>query len=141
MALTKVECSRLYRKRHPERIKEQAKKYHKKNYEKNKEKLKNESRTYRIKYKKMALHIYGGKCAFCGEDDFVVLSIDHINDDGVKERKKLDKKNRNTGWDFYRYLIKQPKRDDLQVLCFNCQRRKIWYGRDFSKWEVLSETI
>lgn len=141
MALTKKESRKLYCERHPDRVKEQAKEYSKRNYKKNKERLKKQSREYRIKYKKIAIHMYGGKCAFCGEDDFVVLSIDHKNDDGGEERRRLDKKNRNMGWDFYRYLIKHPKRDDLQVLCFNCQRRKVWYGKDFSKWEILSENI
>lgn len=62
-----------------------------------------------------ALAVYGSCCQCCGERNHRFLTFDHINNDGNVERKKhgatLQKQ--------YRALVK-AKRDDLQVLCFNC---------------------
>jgi hypothetical protein len=65
---------------------------------------------------------YGGKCLHCGENDPIVLLLDHINDDA-----KLDKKRHghHGGWIMYRRLRKigWPK-DRYQLLCHNCNYRK-----------------
>ena len=60
---------------------------------------------------------YGGKCACCGETSLKFLTIDHINNDGYKE-KGGNKGNRG-GYSFYK-RIRDNHRDDLQVLCYNC---------------------
>lgn len=62
---------------------------------------------------------YGGKCVHCNEKDSIVLTIDHINNDGAKERKI------NKGRNFYKILkdLDWPK-DGLQLLCCNCNFRK-----------------
>ena len=36
-----------------------------------------------------AIQAYGGCCAYCGDTDLDVLEIDHINNDGAKQRKEL----------------------------------------------------
>ena len=55
---------------------------------------------------------YGGKCACCGEDDIKFLTIDHINNDG-----HLTKKKRSSA---LTALVKGPLREDIRVLCWNC---------------------
>ncbi len=56
------------------------------------------------------------KCAYCGENRYECLQIDHINDDGCKERKIT-----GGGENFYAWLKKQPYQPDrYQVLCANC---------------------
>jgi|SRR5579862_2702211 len=96
-----------------------------------KEKAKN--RQSRHDRKVAVMNLYGnGSCTFCQDDDIAVLSLDHINDDGVKDRRISGFK--GMGDPFYIQLLKQPKREDLQVLCMSCQFRKRKYGRDFSLW-------
>lgn len=68
--------------------------------------------------------MYGTNCP-CGESELAVLSIDHKFDTGADERRSNKKL---LGIHFYRLLAKSPIRDDLQVLCMNCQYRKRFYG-------------
>lgn len=59
---------------------------------------------------------YGGyRCACCGETEPLFLSVDHINGGGTTERRAL-------GGDMYTHLARGPARDDLRVLCHNCNR-------------------
>lgn len=73
---------------------------------------------YRLKIKKEVLTHYGlGKCACakCGFDDIRALSIDHINGDGYKDRKK------KVGVFCYNWLISNNYPEGYQTLCMNCQ--------------------
>jgi len=64
---------------------------------------------------------YGGKCVRCGEDDPIVLMLDHIFNDGAAERRISG----NGGLGLWRKLKRQgwPK-DRYQLLCCNCNFRK-----------------
>jgi hypothetical protein len=76
-----------------------------------------QSKQYRQKRKMDCLHKYSNgtmKCAHCGYDDPRALVIDHINNDGGKERKSF-----KTDSNIYQ-TFRNEDRDDLQVLCFNC---------------------
>lgn len=93
----------------------------KKNYEKYKHKpymSKERQRAYRREILKQVFEKYGGKCECCGEDAWEYLSIDHINGDGGKERKNYV--GCYSPHKFYLKLKREPKRDDLRVLCMNC---------------------
>lgn len=63
---------------------------------------------------------YGGKCVNCNIIDTDVLEIDHINNDGAKERKE-----NLFGYNLCRKLKKEgyPK-DRYQLLCRNCNWKK-----------------
>jgi hypothetical protein len=65
---------------------------------------------------------YGGVCACCGETRIEFLSIDHINGGGKYERESLNPSA------FYRKLRREPKREDLRVLCMNCNHSIGLYG-------------
>lgn len=70
----------------------------------------------RQRYKDLVFAKYGGYlCACCGETEPLFLSLDHINGGGGAERKAL-------GRDMYVALARGPVRDDLRVLCHNCNR-------------------
>lgn len=61
---------------------------------------------------------YGRACMCCGETESAFLTLDHINDDGGKQRKEF-----NT--DTYLVIARKHRKtgvwpDDLQVLCYNC---------------------
>uniref|UniRef100_A0A6M3J7Z6 Uncharacterized protein n=1 Tax=viral metagenome TaxID=1070528 RepID=A0A6M3J7Z6_9ZZZZ len=60
-------------------------------------------------------------CNYCGEDDLLVLCIDHINGGGTKERKSLGMRG---GMQFYFWLRGKGFPEGYQVLCANCNLRK-----------------
>jgi hypothetical protein len=75
---------------------------------------------------------YGGICAHCGEPDPIVLSLDHIADDGVADHKR-----HHNGHRLYRQLRRDgwPK-EKFQLLCHNCNYRKEYMKRR----KLLNET-
>lgn len=124
-----VACSKEYYRKNGEKYRAQKKEY----YENNREKIGTRIKEYRKnngekvstwqklrnrKIKKIVMEHYGGKCECCGETRIEFLTIDHVNGDGAKHRRKLGK----IGGNFYRYLKKNnyPTDPPLQVLCFNC---------------------
>lgn len=72
--------------------------------------------------KRQIVNHYSGKCACCGIEDIVFLTIDHINNDGYLE--KIGKKYRPSGYFLYKKIISKNYPDNLQVLCFNCNIAK-----------------
>lgn len=64
------------------------------------------------------LNHYGPFCKCCGEDNTRFLTIDHINNDGAKQRK--ENKVTSTGYKYYTWIIKNNYPEDLQILCYNC---------------------
>lgn len=79
---------------------------------------------YALRDKKKVMENYGNQCAECKEDRIERLTIDHKNNDGAEQRKKLKC---YTGSRMYRWIIKQNYPDNLglQTLCFNCNCSKI----------------
>jgi hypothetical protein len=77
---------------------------------------------YVRKIKHEVLEHYGSVC-LCGEADEVVLTLDHVNDDGASHRREVGAR----GFNFYMWLRKNgfPNNPPLQVLCANCQNRKL----------------
>ena len=61
---------------------------------------------------------YGGgklSCKQCGYDIYEVLELDHLDNDGAKERKKI-----KSNVTFYQQIIKNNFPPKYQVLCKNC---------------------
>jgi hypothetical protein len=73
------------------------------------------NRYYRIK--KDAYDAYGNACNCCGEKDPLFLSIDHINNDGNKQRK-ID--GICSGVGLYYWLKRHGYPENYQILCYNC---------------------
>lgn len=69
------------------------------------------------KLKIKAFDKYGSKCCKCGECDYDKLTFDHIEDGGSEDRRQNRKLN-------YNWLVKGPVRNDLQLLCANCNLKK-----------------
>lgn len=61
---------------------------------------------------------YGWVCKCCGEKTREFLTIDHINDDGHKDKNPNGSK--KTGKELYLLVIKQGFPDKYQTLCMNC---------------------
>jgi hypothetical protein len=62
--------------------------------------------------------------------DLDLLTLDHINGDGYKERKELNGLVEN-GAAFYRYIKKLGYPPKYQVLCWNCQAKKKIVNHEF----------
>lgn len=62
------------------------------------------------------------ECNCCKEKEIKFLSIDHINNDGAKHRKEMKQKN------IYRWLKTNNYPEGFQVLCYNCNLSKGFYG-------------
>jgi hypothetical protein len=124
------DCKREQKKKayldNPEKYKNQSKKWYQDNL--------NKARNMRIKSKeKVKLEVLSHyskdsilKCNCCPETEIKFLTIDHINNDGFKERKIL---NKNGGAGFYFWLRKNNYPNGYRTLCFNCNMAKSLYGK------------
>ena len=81
-------------------------------------------RRYRHHNKIKVFNAYGNECTCCGEKTFEFLVIDHINNDGGIQRRLLNKKSTS----FYQWIISNNFPDNLQILCYNCNAAKEYYG-------------
>lgn len=75
---------------------------------------------------------YGNKCACCGMTGLPFLTLDHVNNDGNKDRlarrggKKSGRGEDRRTW--YNRLIREGFPPHIQVLCWNCNMAKAHYG-------------
>lgn len=63
----------------------------------------------------------GGKCMRCGITNVQVLTVDHINDDGARDRQERTKHQITT------YILTsnlEEVKESFQCLCWACQREK-----------------
>jgi len=86
--------------------------------------------------KREVLSYYSGgedpHCVSCGEKRLDCLSIDHINNNGYKEKKETNKFNHG----IYQFLKTKGYPEGYQTLCMNCQfikRQKLYRERLLSK--------
>ncbi|KKM24758.1 hypothetical protein LCGC14_1601870 [marine sediment metagenome] len=118
--------SKDYYQEHRERILATSASY----YQRNKKRFQETQRKYRWETRTAALDAYGGNCACCGEIQQEFLSIDHINNDGAAHRKQLSSRSRGGGGSaMYQWLKTNGYPDGFQVLCFNCNMAKGFYGQ------------
>jgi hypothetical protein len=77
------------------------------------------SLSYERRLNQRAILALGGRCVKCGEDELIVLDIDHIRGGGVAERKLSRRA-------YIRDIVKGLRHDEFQVLCSNDHRRKTY---------------
>lgn len=125
------EASQRYRAAHLEKCREQSREWRKNHPEQKaglaiESKWRNREQHYLAKIKAI-LHYSNPKgyciCNACGEQDIVVLCLDHIKGDGGKQRKETG----ISGSRFYTWLEQQGYPEGLQVLCWNCNHKKELY--------------
>jgi|SRR6516165_11046110 len=94
----------------------------KENYAHNSTKVKESSNASRLKLRLEVFNAYGGaKCYCCGETTLLLLSMDHINNNGAEHRKELSGNSRTGGGaELYRWLRKNNFPAGYQVACFSC---------------------
>lgn len=69
----------------------------------------------RLKKRLLVIEAYGGKCICCGESNHKFLTVDHKESGGRKHRRELQ-----SGYGFYIWIIQQKFPDNLQLMCYNC---------------------
>jgi hypothetical protein len=85
----------------------------------------------RRRIKQKVIDGYGGACVCCGEHRFEFLTLDHVNGDGAEHRRELSngKSRRGKGGAaVYDWAIKNNYPDRCQLLCWNCNAAKGYYG-------------
>lgn len=85
---------------------------------------------------------YGSECVCCKMDNPLILCIDHINENGSKHRQQLKQTTtvKGSGISFYRWVIKNNYPPDLQILCFNCNSAKHFYGQCPHQLKTIKES-
>lgn len=87
-------------------------------------KMRQYNKQWRQESKITVFNAYGGPvCNCCGEAELLMLSLDHINNDGAKHRREINCYKRS-GDRTYRWLIKNNFPTGYQVLCHNCNFAK-----------------
>lgn len=69
-------------------------------------------------FRTAAVVALGGKCLCCGEDDWNVLDIDHVNGDGKDDRTQTARQK------MFKMVARGEGNGRYQLLCANCHRRK-----------------
>jgi len=64
--------------------------------------------------KKQVFDYYSNKCICCGENEPLFLTIDHINNDGKKDRQEAGRAG------LYKRIVKKNFPDTYRILCYNC---------------------
>ena len=83
-------------------------------------------RKWRRKLRAKVLTAYGGCCACCGETTPDFLTLDHINNDGAEHRRQII--GSRGGSVIYRWAHVNNYPPVLQLLCYNCNCSKAYYG-------------
>lgn len=83
---------------------------------------------WRLKKRLEALEAYGNKCVCCGEMEIHFLTFDHINNDGYIDRKTDKRVAGHFTSDLLNKIKLGQKRKDIQILCYNCNCAKGFYG-------------
>ena len=91
----------------------------KKIYHQNPQKIITYNRRIKDELQKIVYQAYGNKCECCGEVEPLFFNIDHINNDGKKDRIRPSGKARDS-LSVLKLIIREnfPKR--LRILCYNC---------------------
>jgi len=100
----KARNMRTYRKRDPEKYRQY-------------------SRERKRREREALFEMYGDQCALCGFSDKRALTLDHINGDGNKERRKYGERK------IYRIALERYQPEKYRTLCMNCQfiERQRWF--------------
>lgn len=102
--------------------------YHVEYNRKHAAKINPQKKNYRQRLRAEVIAKYGGKCECCDEDKMEFLAIDHKNRDGNVERRSLFGRQGGGSYAWYLKLRREAVRDDLRVLCHNCNVSHAFYG-------------
>lgn len=125
------DCRRAYKREDIKRNPEKWAKYCRRSYLRHRTERIAKARADRQELKRKVIAHYSRnkiQCAICGNNDIVVLCIDHIDGNGQAHRRAIG---RTSGAGFYQWLIQNNYPDGFQVLCYNCNMRKRWEQQEY----------
>ena len=128
--LSKQKYFRNYYLKNKAKINKYNREYHKTYYKKNSVTQTKRVKEKRLLERKQAMSHYSNgtmSCACCKESKYEFLVFDHIKGNGNLHRRSLEKKYDSRH--IARYLIKNNFPDGFQVLCYNCNMAKSFYGK------------
>jgi hypothetical protein len=102
---------RAYQKAHREKMKKDPE-WVKKQRRATCESAKRTNREFRRQF----LEMYGNRCMCCGETDRILLTLDHVKNDGKHERSEGGSKQRLS----YKRATQRYDPERYQILCYNC---------------------
>lgn len=116
---------RYWRNKNPLKWKKISTSYSKKNWKKYRESVSIWRKKTHQELKGIVYDHYKPICACCKEKEFKFLSIDHINNDGAEERRRIFGRERaGSGTAYYKWVITNNFPSNLQILCMNCNYGK-----------------
>lgn len=95
----------------------------------------NKERIRREDTRSKLLDTFGGKCSVCGFNDSRALQIDHVNNDGRLEDRRL----RLNSVKYQRHVMSMVDTGKYQLLCGNCNYIKEWNRRRDARIPETSE--
>ena len=115
------ERKRVAYRKNPEKHAAMSRAWRKANPEKWKGLMRESNRRVRKRLRREMIVAYGNKCTCCGEAEPTFLELDHIHNDGAKDRQN------GNGWGVK--LLGRLKKmgwptDSYQLLCSNCNQGK-----------------
>lgn len=81
-------------------------------------------RAYNLERRTAIINEYGHVCAWCGEADYIFLTLDHVNDDGAEHRREIG------AGSILSWIEDNNYPDSIQLLCWNCNVTKDKYGEE-----------
>ncbi len=128
---THREYQRLWRKNNPDRYQKQQQQWHEDHPDYYQQWYKNNpdyATVHNFELRLTVLQHYSKSdipsCNCCGENTLEFLCLDHINNDGNRQRMI-----HGIGTRMYLWIIKNEYPTDFQVLCHNCNMAKGLYGQ------------
>lgn len=108
----------MYNKQYYLNVLEYRKQYRKDN----RARLNSYNKELHAKAKQLIFEHYGNKCSCpkCPEVNPKFLTVDHINNDGYKLRKKQGR------YALYRWIINNNFPDTIRLMCWNCNSGRYW---------------
>jgi hypothetical protein len=91
-------------------------------YQINRERFLKKQKKRREDRRAICLEHFGNKCDCCGESTPEFMSIDHINGDGARHRKEINRAS------MYHWLIQNNFPKGFRLLCHNCNQSLSAYG-------------
>jgi len=81
----------------------------------NPEKYAEQSRRAKERLRNKVFSVFGEVCVICGFSDKRALTLDHVLNNGAKEREEIGERG------VYSRAIRPENRHEYQMLCMNCQ--------------------